>query len=299
MQDQLDHNNCCICFSVDLDSLIYQSKSTLDVLSQKRIYNKTLGYSFSSDGNSNLETLRSYLNVIEDENLNIVLGGKPCLDCNKLQRLTEKIRLLSASCDTSRRKDFTTDDTNVEIWISKNPYCVSRERWEELAYRVCRSLKLELISIEQKCDISFEIIRKLIPCDIMVSIAVLKQQCDLDFKITRTEEECEIDFEILAEETTCDIDLKTYKTLIDNNWSYDIIRTVYENGCTIELNDSEDSEVEINIVTPINKYPIKDFNFSGIPDMKILKELDVDLSDSKYIKDPTNFIQKLKQDYSG
>lgn len=128
----------------------------------------------------------------------------------------------------------------------------------------------------------------------MVSIAVYKQQCDLDLKISRTEEECKIDFEILSEEVPCDLDLKTYKTLVANNFSYDIIRNVYENGCTLELNDS----AEIAIVTPLRKYQIEDLNFNGIPDIHALKALNVDINDSKYIKDPNKFIDKLTQDYT-
>ncbi len=127
----------------------------------------------------------------------------------------------------------------------------------------------------------------------MVSIAVYKQQCDLDLKISRTPEECDIDFEILAEETTIDFDLSTYKFLIANNMSYDVIRTVYENGCTLELNNS----AEVMLVTQMRKYKVKELDFNGIPDIAKLKKLDVDISDSKYLKDPNKFIAKHTQDY--
>lgn len=294
---QIRHEDkCCTCYNVDIEKLIYQSKSTLDSLSQKRAHNKAYGYSFSPEGFLKLDVLTTYLGILEDEYLNISFGGKPCLDCNNLQLLAEKVRKITINCDTSLRRDLKVDNSKENEWISKNPYCVSREKWEELAYRICADFKLELKSTEIVCDISFEIIRKLIPCDIMVSIAVYKQQCDLDLEISRTEEECDIDFEILSQEVECDLDLKMYKTLVENNFSYDIIRTVYENGCTIEVNDSI-VPAEIHLVTPLKKYPIKDLNFKGIPDLKILKSLGVDTSDSKYIKDPNNFIQKLKQDY--
>lgn len=279
---------------MSFDKLIYQSKFTLNTLSQRRADARTLGYSFTPEAELKLETLRSYLHVLDDEYENIVLGGKPCLDCNKLQRLAEKTRLLSLSCDTSDRKDQKTDSSAEAAWIAKNPYCVSREKWERLAYKVCGDLKLSLSSVEAVCDITFELIRKLIPCDIMVSIAVYKQQCDLDLHINRTEEECDIDFEILSTETTCDLDLKTYKTLIANNMSYDVIRNVYENGCTLELNDS----AEVMLVTPMRKYEVNEFQFKDIPDITKLKKLDVDISDSKYLQDPGKFINKLQQDYS-
>ena len=288
------HGSTCTCFDVSFDKLIYQSKYTLNTLGQRRAEAKTLGYSFTPEAELKLETLRSYLHVLDDEYENIILGGKPCLDCNKLQLLAEKTRKLSTSCDTSARIDQKTDSSAEAAWIAKNPYCVSREKWEKLAYKVCGEFKLSLTSVETVCDITFEIIRKLIPCDIMVSIAVYKQQCDLDLRITRTEEECEIDFEILAEEVNLDLDLAQYQTLIANNMSFDVVKTVYENGCTLQVNDS----AEIMLVTPMNKYKVKELDFKGIPDISKLKKLDVDISDSKYLHDPAKFIAKITQDYS-
>jgi len=229
--------DCCICYNVDIEDLIYQCESSLDILGEKRVNNKKYATPFNS--HNKIEILEDFLKVLEDEQYNIILGGKQCLSCDKLQSLAEKVRKVTASCEKSPRKNIKIDKSGVDKYIAGNPYCVSREKWEELSYRVCRELKLELKSVEDKCDITFELVRKLIPCDIMVSIAVYKQQCDLGLKVNRTEEECDLDFEILTSEIPCDLDLKTYKTLIDNNFSYDIIRNVYENGCTIELDDSE------------------------------------------------------------
>ena len=38
-------------------------------------------------------------------------------------------------------------------------------------------------------------------------------------------------------------------------------------------------------------------NFNSIPDINILKELGLDLSESQYSKDPDKFLKKLKGDY--
>lgn len=291
------HQNSCTCYDVDLDKLIYQSKSTVDSLSAKKANARSVGFSFTHDAVVKLELLNSYLKILQDENLNISLGGKGCLNCNDLQKLAEKTRQITTNCSTSSRKDQIVDDSKEAEWISKNPYCVSREKWEELAYRVCGDLRLELVAVQDVCDITFELIRKLIPCDLMVSIAVYKQQCDLGLKIKRTEEECDLDFEILSSETKCDIDLKTYKTLVEKNFSYDIIRNVYEHGCTLELNDEGEGDVEIHLVTPLRKYPIKNLRFSKIPEISNLSKYNIDISGSEYIKNPNKFIDKLKQDY--
>ena len=48
-----------------------------------------------------------------------------------------------------------------------------------------------------------------------------------------------LDFELLSEKVNCDLTFDTYKTLIENNFSYDMIESIYENGCSIVLDDSE------------------------------------------------------------
>jgi len=231
------NENCCVCYNFDFDDLIYQSKSVLNILGQKKAESKKGGSSFS--GGSKIDKLESYLKLIEDEKLNINFGGKGCLDCDKLQSISEKIRRITATCEKSIRKNLFVDNSMEEKWIAQNPYCVAREKWEELAYRVCAEFKIDIESIEEKCDITFEIVRSLIPCDLMVSLSVYEEVCDLKLEINRTEEECKIDFELLKSEVECDLNFRTYKTLIENNFSYDIIKNIYENGCTIVVDDSE------------------------------------------------------------
>ena len=56
-------------------------------------------------------------------------------------------------------------------------------------------------------------------------------------------------------------------------------------------------KLDIVIVTPINRYNLKDLNIKGIPNLEFLKNLDVDTKESGYLKDPQQFIKKLKQDF--
>lgn len=149
----------CVCNDVDFDQLIYQSKIALNTLSQKRADSKFLGYSFTPDADLKLESLRNYERILDDEYLNISLGGKPCLNCNTLQKLAEKIRKLSTTCNLSLRRDQKVDTSGEASWVAKNPFCVSREKWERLSYQVCGELKLSISSVETVCDITFDIIR--------------------------------------------------------------------------------------------------------------------------------------------
>ncbi|MCA9397879.1 hypothetical protein KC573_03540 [candidate division WWE3 bacterium] len=297
---------CCICYDPKLDALIYQSKATLENLSNEIVKSLSYGYSCDKNAKPKMDLLQNYLYVLEDENRKIALGGKPCLNCYVLQSLAEKVRKLTTSCNIALRKDLIIDRSEEEAWIAENPYCVSREKWERIAHIVCEAfnldikivevtkdcdLDLEVMSVETVCDLTFEIVRNIIPCDIILAISAYQEACDLGLTITRSEEECKIDFDLLVEEVNCDLDLKAYQKLIECNLSFDVIKTVYENGCSFNIGDP------VTLVTPMNEYPIEQLKFSGTPDMKLLKRLKIDISDSKFAKSPKSFIKALKQDY--
>jgi hypothetical protein len=212
---------------------------TINTLSTNKANSKVHRTPFNLVGENKLKNLHSYFNILNNERINVELGGKGCLDCNQLQALAEKIRKITISCDKSAKKDFSSDKSNIQAWISKNPNCVAREKWEELAYTVCGEFKLDIISTEIKCDITFDIVKQIIPCDIIVVLSAREEVCNLDLKITRTEEECKLDFEILSEKINCDLTFSAYKTLVENNFSYDMIESIYENGCSIVVDDSE------------------------------------------------------------
>lgn len=231
--------NCCICYNYNFRDLLYEAEYTINQLSTNKANSKTHRTPFNLVGETKLRNLHQYRRILNDEFINIELGGKGCLSCNQLQSLAERIRTITVSCDRQSKQDLTIDKSNVTKWISKNPNCVAREKWEELAYMVCGEFKLDIISTEVKCDITFDIVKKLIPCDLMVVLSAREEVCNIDLKISRTEEECKLDFELLSEKVNCDLTFDTYKTLIENNFSYDMIESIYENGCSIVLDDSE------------------------------------------------------------
>jgi len=348
-------DKCCICYNPKLDALIYQSKVTLEKLSNEIVKAKLYGYSCDKLAEPKMDLLQNYLRILEDDNRKVTLGGIACLSCNDEQSLAEKIRKLTTGCSINiasdgrifgNRKDLVINSSAEESWIIKNPYCASREKWEKISYAVCQSLTLdiqsenltdfinnspafdiddyqlaitncdsdkikeynelakkyagcdldfEILTVEQACNLSLELVKNIIPCDIIFAISAFHEVCDLDLTISRTEEECKFDFNILVSEIECDLDLKSYKKLIECNLSFDIIKTVYENGCTFEINN--EAAPEIDLVTPLNKYPLSTFKFSGEPNIDLLNKLNVDTSKSIYVSDPQKFMNKIKQDY--
>lgn len=299
----------CICYDPKIDALIYQSKATLEGLSDKIVKSKFYGYSITHDAWTRVDLLQNYLRVLEDENRKLALGGSPCLSSYKLQSLAEKVRGLTTTCDINGRKDLIKEDDPItkNSWIAQNPYCVSRERWEKIAYIICDAfnlqinivedtedckLDMEVLSVEEVCDITFEIVRNLIPCDIIVALSVYHEMCDLDLNITRTLDESELDCNILVNDLQIDLDQQLYRELVSANISFDIIKTVYENGCSFNINNGD-----VELVTPMSAHSLSKLKFKGDPDIKTLTELGIEMEGSKFIEDSQIFIEKLKQDY--
>jgi len=295
---------CCICYNPELDKLIYECKHKLDELSESVIRSLYYGYACDNKAEGKIKLINNYITVLEEENRKTTLGGKPCLDCNNLQKLAEKVRQLTHTCDIEYRKDLEVDKSGLDAWLLKYPQCVSYEKWERLAYKICGLLNLDIevkkvdcdidldvFSTEQICNLAFDITRKIIPCDVMIAISIYKQACDLDLKITRTEKECKIDFDILHSKVNCDLDFEAYKKLVDCNLSFDIIKTVYENNCSFTIGDP------IQLQSSTNQYPISGFNFKDVPDLNALKAMGISIEASKYLQNPKDFIKKLKSDY--
>jgi len=287
--------NCRTCTGYDqrLDALIYQSKVALSKLSDDILKSKMYGYSCDKKANSKSDLLQKYLYILEDENRKAALGGNVCLTGKDKQSFIEKVTRLTVSCDINGRSDLIVDNSNEDVWIAQNPGCITREKWEKFSKVVCGELNIEVVSVEKRCDFSFEIIREVVSCDVLIALSIYEQMCDLNLKVNRSEDECKVDFNILINEIECDLDFKTYKKLIDCNLSFDIIKSVYENECSFTIGD----DIPI-LITKLNSYPLSDFNLKDIKNIESLGKFGVNTSSSEFVKNPGKFINNLKQDYS-
>jgi hypothetical protein len=320
------NKQCTTCFNVDLDKLIYEIKFTIDKLSTESIKSKLYGYSCDKKADDKIEQLCSYLNVIQCEYRRVSRGAEPCLSAHNMQLLTGKVRRVTASCNINIIADVDIDKSQETTWVAYNPACVSREKWECLVEEALECCELRFTSVlikeetfverdgveyllrdsgdipdylklqinEKECDLVFEITRNIIKCDVLIAISAYSKACDLNLTVKKTEEQCQIELQLLKERVdSCDLDLKTYKKLIDCNLTFDIISCAIENGCTFEVG----ATVPV-LVTALNKYPLDDFKFNGIPDIKALVKYGADIKNSKYLKNPTEFINTLNSDYS-
>lgn len=296
---------CTVCYDYQLDDLIYRMKVEISELSQEAVKSLHYGYSCDKKAEQKIRTLQSYLKQLESEYYNLAQGGKPCLEDYRMQMLAERIRKLTPSCSLSERQDVIIDESGENAWIADNPTCVSRQKWEKLAATVatCLNLIVESVPFDKKCEIvmtmddacqlTFELVKELIPCDVIMAIYVHKTACELNMKITRTLEECKLDYELLLEQVDCDLTLNDYYRLVECNISFDVAKAILTNGCAINVNDAGD----VVVVTPMGEYPMDTFNFAGVPDVEVLKTLGADTSNSEYLKNPKRFIDNLNQDY--
>ena len=286
-----------ICYSVDYDSLIYQLKECISELSKKQVEKLCYGFTCGREVEKNLEKLDGHLSILKKEIDIFSFGGKPFLSPINLQKLKEKITKLCPNCNKYNQYLIPNEDLQIQISdVVDNPRCIPYQKWEKYAVAFCDNLKIELKTIEQKCNIAFDIISKKICPELLVQLNVFKQACDLGFNIARKEicgvgenkyklnfaakkldycesnlslvideKTCGLAFNLLKKEFNCNLDYKIYKKLIDCGLTPDLIFKVYEQECSLDLkvNNNLLSLQNVDVISESgNKYNIQDLFFS-------------------------------------
>lgn len=297
----------CACSIIDLDQLILQIKVAENSLAEKLKNALYYRYDCGPKVETQLKKLQAYKYHLEDEQLNLVLGGEGCFTCGELQLMAEQLYDIVSSCSVDgARPDVKVDKTYVNGWIIQNPYCVAREKWEYLSYAVLCNLQMDLeVEKQEACNITMDLVREDIKCDIVMALEVYRQVCDLDMTLDVTPQQCQIEFNLLIEDYDCtegmslhaeklgnEITLDEYTALVKANISPGIIAAVYESGCCLSM---KGEQTILN--TKTGSFPLDNIKFTGKPEIEILAEYGVDLTQSKYLKDPEAFVQKLNSDY--
>lgn len=250
---------CCSITYEELDDLIYDIKDRTLYLTDSIVSRLKNGVGCTNEDFKNLITLNLYKSVLVKSKRLIYYEKKNCICDSDLCELKENVlELLKTPCYEDCRTDVLITRENELSWIAQNPYCVAREKWEELAYHVCDGITLVLDKDELRCDIAFDIVKQVIPCEILVAIQVYKELCDLNFTINRSKDECKLDYELLVEKTNCDLEFKDYMCLIDCNLSFDFIKLTY--GCGLRLEIDKNGKTPI-LVSPLNSYPLNGLHF--------------------------------------
>ena len=238
-------NKCCkedSCVNVklaDLDEQIYLINEEINKNSDRLINYLYYGYKCKGDEKAVMYKLGCYRDLLTKYYQNLNEGLGQCLCDDEIQSVIEKSKDLVFNNRIQYRCDIEVDESNVNAWIAENPYCVSREKWEELAYYVCGTIGLNLtMSTEKQCDITFDIVRESINCDVLYAFTVANKTCDIGVTVNRTDEECQIDYKLLQEKTNCDLSYQAYYELITKcNLTYDAIKTATECGIKFCVED--------------------------------------------------------------
>lgn len=212
-----------------------------------------------------------------NEDLPIILLKYSNPDCYNKQELKKYNDLLNSflfDCQVAY-KEIDINNSNRESWEKNNPGCVGRKQWEKLAYKICYQYKLDIIvedsptcdieisteKMDNICNIAFDITKNIIDCQVLTAISVQQKMCDLNITVERTKDECILDYKILIEKyDSCELSLKEYVTLIDENFSFEIISAIYDKKLSLEVTSEG-----VYLKSPINNYLIgEDIKFKEV-----------------------------------
>lgn len=288
-------NSGCCTFSYDeIDKLIYDINFQIIGLTDSVVNRLRNGIGCKTNDFKEIITLNLYKDVLENTKRLLYVEKKNCVCDKTLCKLKENVlELIKIPCYEECRSDITITRDNEMNWIAQNPYCVSREKWEELTYHVCDGIQLEITKEELKCDLVFDIVKQVIPCEVLFNIQVQKELCDLGLEVSRTKEDCKLDYKLLVEKHNCDLEFKDYMCLIDCNLSFDFINTVY--GCGLRLSIDKNNGTPL-LVTGLNTYPLNSLHFKGKMTKQHVDFLNK-ISGKEQCINFSELSKKLKQDY--
>lgn len=237
----------------------------------------------------------------DDEALIVLLLNTAKISCynKKEARIYDDIiKNLDFSCQPLLSKVIVTDN-GKEAWETANPACISRKQWERIALKICLQYKLDFIidKIDKACDVAFDITKNVIDCEVLTSISIQNKMCELNITVDRNPAKCAAEYKLLIEQyPDCNLTKKEYIYLLDTNYSFEIISSVYNKHLHLEV----DPYGNTFLVSPLNKYSlddelkfkeiivnsetkdlvltrriINDYNITNIQKQKILNELSI------------------------
>lgn len=318
--------------------MILESEVTQVELGEQLKKELYYGFTCNPESFADIERLKTYKHILEEERSSVAWGGKPCLKEDELQSLYEKVKKITASCDVLDHPDLIINKDRFDRWVAKNPYCVPRQKWEKFAFAILCDIGLDVKIIEEVtkcdveleysvksqecdtdidvclkeiqcaidadfdikfknlvCDLSLDVVTQNITCDIMVAINAYQKFCDLGLTVKRVDEkQCKIELDILKCETTCDLSLEQYVCLKECNLSFDIMKVIYDDDCSLSCSDS----VPL-LHTKNGKYNLQSIKFLDDPNSDILKKYGITINRSQFSEDPALFIKKLNKEYGG
>lgn len=173
-------------FYEDLDKIIEQAEKTLAHWGQKYQQEKSWGYQCHDEiKHLKLQLLRD---AMLEHRMQIQYNVVPCLIPLHIQKAIEEAnRLIIINCCSNSKSSLVKGENNKDGWLERNPYCVAREKWEALAYKICGDIKIKVKSTTTACDISYMITSEEVDCSLQYAIESHKTGCNITFDVTEEE----------------------------------------------------------------------------------------------------------------
>lgn len=251
---------CCIkscngvCATFDIDDILYSIKEKISEYSKSFLDDLKYGFKCKPDTQFNINKLSAQKWVLEN-----LSKFKNCFCDSDLQIIKEDIQT-TVSCKPICKKDLIIDDSLVLEWNKNNPYCISKELWETLVYKVCGELSIK-VDISTACNLIFDIYTEEKHCDLINSISIKNhEKCELDFKAQITKkDECKLEFKKLIQiHPKCNLTLHKYTKLINEcNLNFDIINEIYNCNLKVQFKNSTPY-----LYTKSSNYCIQDLKFN-------------------------------------
>lgn len=262
---------CCsdtkVCLKYDykfVDNLAFLLKLKISEYSNKKIASLFNKYYCNEDIDSNIVKLNVLLKSLNRIKLSFLHIDEYCLPEYIVQSIIEKaIKEVGSNCGL-KRVDITVDDSQLSSYLLSGSVCVSYESWNKFSHMLCDKLGFTIKAEKQKCDLSFDITRKVISCNLLYSLQVKKELCDLGYSIKKSANDCKIEYKLLMEKhPDCDLEYKAYLSFVRNHsLSYPILDEIYESGLTLLEVDGE-----ATLCTPINNYKLTEITPTSLQEL--------------------------------
>lgn len=261
LNDQCNTGCCELSYSV-LQDLVYSLKKEIARIGDNYANRLKSGYScspadfdFKSNSHSrntlkegaslivNYKKLSQLLFSLNKELKNSYNEVESCIEEKSICKLKDQaLSLLGFNCLGQCRQDLYVSTDGLEDWIESNPYCVAREKWEELLYSVCDEIQVDIEVVRQSCDIIFDLQQEY-------------KNCLIDFTLNLSEKDCKIQYNLLRRDLDCNISFNLFKELLDCGISYNLIRRSIECGLSFEIDRTDNCPM---VVTLTGKYSLCD-----------------------------------------
>lgn len=277
--------NCCYNHNINkLEEIAYLLKCSMRAMGDTFLVNSKYGYP-SDFKIQAFQKHKFYYTVLQRHIKSLYDKVETCFCCKTLQSFIEKCQDLVANCCNTINEDLKCDSSKKDKWDLENPYCVSREKWEELLYYVTgnitfseevksilRTISVESVFEEKNFNITFGIAYAQVLCNITSQATSYEHLCEIisDKKIyskfckiqsitketlnnclvhfnEKTDKDlCKLSYDKLTKTYSCDISFEVYLNLINCGLTISFIEYVYNCGLQLSYNSKENCPIVIS-----------------------------------------------------